>query len=135
MRIAIAMTGAAVLFASAATLALQEPGLAQTTQEPISAAPQQSAAPPGAPGSFADLTARLQPAVVNVSTTQEIEVGRLRGGVPRFAPGTPLDELFRRFQEQQQDGQEPETREAQSLGSGFVISPDGYVVTNNRGIL
>ena len=78
MRIALAMTGAAVLFASAATLALQEPGHAQqTVQESLSAQPL--TAPGGAPGSFADLTARLQPAVVNVSTTQEIEVGRLRG--------------------------------------------------------
>ncbi len=130
MRIALALTGAALAAGSAATLALQSPAGAQqtTAQAPQNApATMPSVGPGGAPRSFADLTARLQPAVVNISTTQEIEVGRR---VPRFTPGTPLEELFRRFQEQQ--GGEPVTREASSLGSGIVISPDGYIVTNNH---
>jgi len=73
----------------------------------------------GAPESFADLTAQLQPAVVNISTRQRITVQN-----NPFA-GTPFADLF--------GGQgEPTTREAQSLGSGFIISADGYVVTNNH---
>jgi len=87
-----------------------------------------SLAPPGAPRTFADLTARLAPAVVNVSTTQKVPVARTRG----LPPGSPLEELFRRFQEQQGETGEPVTREANSLGSGFIISADGYVVTNNH---
>ncbi|MFC3712057.1 Do family serine endopeptidase [Sphingoaurantiacus capsulatus] len=136
MRIALALTGTALAVGSAATLALQSPAGAQAVAQAPQNAPATvpSVGPGGAPRSFADLTARLQPAVVNISTTQQIEVGRR---LPRFTPGTPLDELFRRFQDQQGggatgEGGEPVTREASSLGSGFFISPDGYLVTNNH---
>src|SRR5690606_15155424 len=88
-----------------------------------------------APESFADLAAQLQPAVVNISTTQQVEVGRQFPGMPQLQPGSPLEEFFRRFMEERGQGGsegEPITREARSLGSGFIIDPEGYIVTNNH---
>jgi len=76
----------------------------------------------GAPASFADLTEQLAPAVVNISTRQRVQVQQNNP----FA-GTPFADLFGG---PGQGG--PQTREAQSLGSGFIVSADGYVVTNNH---
>ncbi len=67
------------------------------------------------------MVAKLQPAVVNISTTQRVQVN-----TNPFA-GTPFEGLV-----PGQQGGQPVTRQAESLGSGFVISADGYVVTNNH---
>jgi serine protease Do len=92
-----------------------------------------------APDSFADLAAKLLPSVVNISTTQTVKSdrGREHSGpeMPQFPPGSPFEEFFRDFFEHGvPKGGRPEAqpRKGTSLGSGFIIDPAGYVVTNNH---
>ncbi len=83
------------------------------------------------PPSFADLAERLLPTVVNISTTQEVKTAQ----GPGFPPGSPFDEFFRDFFNTPPGfppQEPPQSRKAQSLGSGFIIGPEGYIVTNNH---
>lgn len=80
-----------------------------------------------APETFADLTEKLSPAVVNISTAQRVEAPE---GGPEIPRGGPFEDLFRDFFDQLPQERGP--RSVQSLGSGFVISADGYIVTNNH---
>ncbi|MBE9554251.1 MAG: trypsin-like peptidase domain-containing protein, partial [Proteobacteria bacterium] len=85
----------------------------------------------GAPESFADLVETLQPAVVNVSTTQTMEGGSNEGLEFEFPEGSPFRDFFDQFNRKRGE-QEERPRRAQSLGSGFIIAAEGLVVTNNH---
>jgi serine protease Do len=123
--------GAFAVFGNAGAQIATSPAVAPPAQnENVPAVPVTG--PGGAPRSFADLTARLTPAVVNVSTTQKVEVGKNLRNFGQGGQANPLEEFFRRFQEQQGEQGEPVTREATSLGSGFIVDPAGYIVTNNH---
>lgn len=102
----------------------------------LSAAPAAHAR--GAPESFADLADKLLPAVVNISTTQNVA---MRDDMPeydlQFPPGSPFEDFFKNFMEQHKNapnnkGNKTRKQKSTSLGSGFIIDPAGYIVTNNH---
>jgi len=70
---------------------------------------------------FADLNERLSPAVVNIATSQRVQGVE---DLPRFPPGSPMERL--------NEGLGEGGAQITSLGSGFIISPDGVIVTNNH---
>ncbi|MGY6703694.1 Do family serine endopeptidase [Roseinatronobacter sp.] len=83
------------------------------------------------PESFADLAERVSPAVVNITTTTTV-ASRLDDGVPRLPEGSPFEDFFRDFFDAPEGPNRNRSRQSQALGSGFVISDDGYLVTNNH---
>lgn len=109
VRYAYAVTTALLMAGGTVALVQGNPVGAQTGA-PISE--EVNLAPGGAPSSFADLAARLQPAVVNIATRQKVQVAT------SFNPLT--------------GERRPLTQEQASGGSGFLISADGYIVTNNH---
>ncbi len=102
----------------------------------------------GTPDGFADLAATLAPAVVNISSQQTIQAKADRPvgpDVPQFPPGSPFEQFFKDFMQRHggsggggggdnggDDDQGDQPRHGTALGSGFIIDPAGYIVTNNH---
>ncbi|WP_337876192.1 DegQ family serine endoprotease [Elioraea sp.] len=97
--------------------AAQDPGT-----RPIAAESRPLVALPG----FADLVARVRPAVVTITTTARIDAAETASPFP---PDSPQDRMFRRFFG---SGPGPESRRVRGLGSGFLIDAEGHVVTNDH---
>ncbi len=103
----------------------------------VTSANAQIAVQTSMPASFADLVEAVKPAVVSIRVEGVQESSRFspRDGLEFNFPDLPDDHPFRRFFDQfgvPGQGQSPQQRRFEAAGSGFVISSDGYVVTNNH---
>ena len=124
--------------AAHAQAAVAAPGVPAPGQIPVAPpaapapAPPAAAAPAGTagPASVADLAAGLLDAVVNISTSQKVKDEGAGPASPRLPEGSPFQEFFNDFFKDKAG--KNSNRKVNSLGSGFVIDPRGYIVTNNH---
>lgn len=89
---------------------------------------QASSIVPGAPGSFSDLVNEARDSVVNISTVKIVK----RDSFPLFRGPMDREDPFRDFFERFFRDQIPKEYRQKSLGSGFVIDEEGYILTNNH---
>jgi serine protease Do len=101
-------------------------GLSAPTPPPISVAPTNATQ-----SGFAPLVAKVKPAVVQITTTSPVSGNRAMPNFPDFPPGSPFGDFFHQFRQQNNQNQAV-TPMQRALGSGFIIDPSGYIVTNNH---
>jgi len=100
---------------------------------PALASPAQAAITEPGPQGFADLVAKVKPAVISVRVKIEEANNSVPNNVMPFPPGSPMEKFFKQFGFPNMPNGVPQGKELiTGLGSGFFISPDGYAVTNNH---
>jgi serine protease Do len=93
------------------------------------------AAPGKGPDSVADIAEKVMDAVVNIATSQRIEVSQRNRNTqptPQLPPGSPFEEFFEEFFKRRGDEPTNRARKVSSLGSGVVVDASGIIVTNNH---
>src|SRR5437660_12324250 len=111
---------------------MRRPGLAALAAVAIAAPMYAAPARALGPDQIADVAEAVIDAVVNISTSQTVDA---KGGPSlQLPPGSPFEELFEEFNRNRRGEQNRERppRRVNSLGSGFIIDPQGIVVTNNH---
>ncbi|WFU03827.1 Do family serine endopeptidase [Rhizobium sp. CB3171] len=104
----------------------ENPAVVPNTPPPVTGNPAMNAGP----ASVADLASGLLDAVVNISTSQKVKDEGDGPATPKVPDNSPFQEFFNDFFKNRNN--ENSNRKVSSLGSGFVIDPSGYIVTNNH---
>lgn len=126
-----AVAGALVAGAAMAAAGLEAADRVGPAQPgaPAAASAPNFGPPPGAPMSFADIFERVSPAVVSINVTTRVDLSRMQRPIPglpfEFRPPNPGGD-------EDGEGEGPRGPRRQSAGSGFFISADGFIVTNNH---